>query len=78
MFNSADLLAYWESQGIDPTRCYYTGEALGECWHLDHMTPLCRGGTHTVGNLVPCTAAVNLSKSDRTADEYMDREWVAA
>lgn len=70
-FTSADLLAHWGSRGIDPTRCYYTGEPLGDGWHIDHMTPLSRGGAHAVWNLVPCTASVNISKHDRTADEYL-------
>jgi len=43
-FTSADLLAYWQANGIYPTQYYYTGEELGDGWHLDHMTPLPRGG----------------------------------
>ncbi|MBS1690763.1 MAG: hypothetical protein JST91_00830 [Actinobacteria bacterium] len=79
-FTSADLLAYWQAVGIDPTRCYYTGELLGDGWQLDHMTPLARGGPHAVWNLVPCLASVNNLKQDKTADEYLNnnREVVAA
>ena len=69
-FVAADLLSYWESRGIDPSRCYYTGEVLGEDFHLDHMTPLSRGGSHSVDNLVPCSRAVNQSKGDKSAEEY--------
>lgn len=75
-FSSADLLAHWDSVGIDATRCHYTGEPLGDDWELDHMTPLSRGGSHSVGNLVPCSRATNRSKGNRTVDEY--REAVAA
>ncbi|AFR50019.1 HNH endonuclease [Gordonia sp. KTR9] len=65
------LLAHWDIEGIDPARCYYTGLPLGDNWHLDHMTPLSRGGLHRVDNLVPCCASVNMSKGKRTADEYL-------
>ncbi len=71
---SANLLAYWESQGVDPTWCYYTGEELADDWQLDHMMPLSRGGGHTVDNLVPCTGSVNSSKNNRTAEEYMNEK----
>lgn len=66
------LLAYWDSQGIDPTRCYYTGAVLEDGWHLDHKMPLARGGAHVVENLVPCTAAANMDKKNLTAEEYME------
>jgi hypothetical protein len=70
-FSSAELLSYWEAQGIDPTRCYYTGEELGADFHLDHMTPLSQGGAHAVWNIVPCSPVANMSKQDRTAEEYL-------
>ncbi|NHU42582.1 HNH endonuclease domain-containing protein [Rhodococcus sp. A14] len=76
-FTSDDLLAYWRSVGIDPTRCFYTGELLGDDFHLDHMTPLSRGGAHAVWNLVPCAPEANNSKQGQTADEYTNREVAA-
>lgn len=66
------LLAHWDAEGVDPTRCYYTGQVLGDGWHLDHMTPLSRGGEHVVENLVPCLPDVNLDKRNRTAVEYLE------
>lgn len=65
------LRAYWESHGIGEGVCYYTGEPLGDDWHLDHMTPLSRGGHHGADNLVPCTPFVNMSKGRQTAEEYL-------
>lgn len=72
-FTSADLQAYWQANGIDPSRCYYTGAPLGETWHIDHKTPFSRGGAHAVWNIVPCTAKANLSKGTKTAEEYLSR-----
>jgi 5-methylcytosine-specific restriction endonuclease McrA len=38
--------------------------------HLDHATPLCRGGEHCVKNLVPACAKCNQSKFKSTAAEF--------
>lgn len=78
IFTSTDLRTYWQANGIDPTRCYYTGEELGPDFHLDHMTPQSRGGSHSMSNLVPCTPAANVIKGTRTAEEYLDREAIPA
>jgi 5-methylcytosine-specific restriction endonuclease McrA len=40
-------------------------------WHLDHITPLARGGTHTWDNVAVSHASCNLAKGVRT-------EWQAA
>lgn len=69
-FDSIDLELFWLANGISTTRCYYTGELLGSDFHLDHMTPLSRGGAHAVDNIVPCTPAVNTAKRRMTADEF--------
>ena len=76
-FTSADLLAYWQEDGIAADRCYYSGELLGDDFTLDHMTPLSRGGAHSLENVVPCTPQANRDKWDKTADEYR-RELVSA
>ena len=59
----------WEkSQG----RCYYCGKTLnpffGE-FHIDHVIPVTRGGTHHIDNLVPCCLPCNSHKGDKTLDE---------
>lgn len=56
------LLNYWESVGIDPSRSYYTGTPLTpENCSLDHFDPLGRSGTmgHVLENLFPCTVEEN-------------------
>ncbi|HUD11671.1 MAG TPA: HNH endonuclease signature motif containing protein [Candidatus Saccharimonadia bacterium] len=42
----------------------------GEAYHVDHKTPLCRGGLHTVENLWVVPMLYNLSKKDMTVEEY--------
>lgn len=47
--------------------CVYCG-AKSE--HIDHILPLSRGGSHSIGNLVGACAQCNLSKSDKTVMEW--------
>lgn len=47
--------------------CAYCG-APSE--HIDHVTPLARGGRHSIGNLVGACAACNLSKSKKLLVEW--------
>ena len=68
-----EWLQHWEQQGIDPTRCFYTGEKLtAQNISIDHATPFKRGGEHTMANLVPCTWAANDRKNTRTAEEFQE------
>ncbi len=62
------LNEHWVKNNIDPERCHYCDEGLYE--HLEHCIPLSRGGTHTKENLVPSCAPCNLSKGDKTPDEW--------
>lgn len=38
--------------------------------HMDHVVPLSRGGTHTIGNVVPACPPCNLSKHSRFVTEW--------
>lgn len=38
---------------------------------VDHMTPLSRGGSNDVDNLVPCCRSCNSSKNDKTLLEFL-------
>jgi 5-methylcytosine-specific restriction endonuclease McrA len=39
--------------------------------HLDHATPLSRGGDHSIDNLVPACGECNLKKGTKTMDEFL-------
>jgi 5-methylcytosine-specific restriction endonuclease McrA len=49
-------------------RCFY---CYGPFEHVDHATPLIRGGAHTISNLVPACAPCNLSKGSKTMLEFL-------
>lgn len=48
---------------------YETAERLSKClgisFHVDHLIPLTKGGTHSPNNLLPVPASVNLKKKDK-------------
>ncbi|MFJ4701937.1 HNH endonuclease [Streptomyces sp. NPDC088768] len=46
--------------------CYCSGPAE----HLDHVTPLSRGGADTLSNVVPACAECNLSKAALSLAEW--------
>lgn len=48
--------------------CFYCQETASE--HIDHIIPLARGGTHSVGNLIGSCARCNIQKSSKTIMEY--------
>lgn len=51
--------------------CLYCGSR--ENITLDHVIPLARGGTHSIGNLVPACRPCNVSKHTKTIMEW--RVW---
>lgn len=53
--------------------CHYCGKAfVDRAYHVDHMTPLSRGGTNWPSNLALACPACNLSKHDMTDQEFLD------
>lgn len=56
--------------------CGICGEPVrpGEKWHIDHVLPLSKGGSHTYDNVQLSHALCNLKKSDRVPE---DRQEVA-
>lgn len=54
--------------------CKQTGDEQrgpdGRPWHIDHLTPVSRGGTDEPSNLVVSCATCNIDKNTMTADEY--------
>lgn len=64
------LESMFEEQG---GRCKYCGVALDDSYHIDHVIPLARGGTHERSNLVLSCAPCNLSKNRSTIEEWLKR-----
>lgn len=56
----------------DGFACVYCGEAEGPL-HCDHVIPYSRGGWTSLDNLVTACRRCNISKKDRTPDEWRRR-----
>ena len=59
-------------------RCAYCETPLKRGYHLDHVVPLVRGGSHSIGNLVPACQPCNSSKGPRTVVEWKRRQLQAS
>lgn len=60
----------------DGRRCYLCGrtDLKDSEIHLDHLTPLSRGGSHTKKNVSVACARCNHSKGSKTVDEYLSSD----
>ena len=56
-------------------RCFYCGIPLRRRGHVDHYIPLARGGTNYKDNIRWSCGPCNMSKRDRTGDEF--EKWLA-
>jgi len=65
-YTPGELRELLEKQG---SGCYYCGIDLEER-HLEHKTPLCRGGTNHIDNLAWSCPKCNLKKGQRTEKEF--------
>lgn len=68
MLTPDQLQLILEAQG---GRCRYCRVELGQKRHLDHRTPLVRGGKHSLDNLCWACAPCNLRKGPKTAYEFL-------
>lgn len=56
--------------GLSPM-CHYCEIPLTlETTTKDHLTPLCRGGSNLIDNIVPCCLGCNQAKGTYTEEEY--------
>ena len=62
-------------------RCAYCG-ATGNL-HIEHLIPVAKGGTHTLGNIIPACQRCNLSKATKEAEQwyraqsfFCERRWI--
>lgn len=63
---------YTEQEG----RCFYCGITLFDDYHVDHITPVSRGGANSSDNLAITCSECNQNKSDKTVEEWqMVRGW---
>jgi hypothetical protein len=53
----------------DGHQCVYCGNCVGP-FHLDHVFPFSRGGSDTADNLAVSCQTCNLSKGDKTLEEW--------
>ena len=58
---------------IHPHVCYLCGVPVqpGANLHMDHVLPIKRGGLHCADNIRPACASCNLTKRNRTAEEFL-------
>ena len=55
----------------DGPECMYCGGVVFEDATIDHVLPLCRGGTHELRNLVVCCKSCNSRKGQKTLEEWL-------
>lgn len=66
---ASDIVAQFNLQaGV----CYYCGTSLTK-FHVDHKTPIARGGSNGPENIVCACTRCNLSKGARTEEEFRER-----
>ena len=51
--------------------CPYCNQELANGYHIDHKTPISRGGTNDEENLHMVCGPCNLKKHDKTHDEFV-------
>jgi 5-methylcytosine-specific restriction endonuclease McrA len=67
-FTAEDIKNLYATQG---GRCYYCSIEIEEGYHIEHMTPLSRGGRNDVSNICLACAPCNLKKHTKTAEEFL-------
>jgi len=56
-------------------KCFYCGDLIYSSFdkelHVDHMVPLIKGGPNDITNIALACSKCNLSKHDKTAEEFL-------
>lgn len=67
-YTAHDLNAVWHKQrGF----CHYCATPLFAYYHIEHKTPLSRGGADKLSNICLACPTCNLRKGTKTAEEFM-------
>lgn len=74
IFQTTQLPSYWKSLRVliferDGYICQYCGISV-DSPHCDHVFPRSRGGSDEIENLVTACPRCNISKKDRTPEEW--------
>ena len=69
-YTAEDLIAMWHEQG---GCCHYCGTPLFDLYHVEHMTPLFRGGADALANICLSCPFCNACKGTLTAEEFADK-----
>jgi hypothetical protein len=56
-------------------RCFYCLKPLLDGYHVEHMTPVSRGGSNYPDNIVCACPFCNCSKGNKTAAEFILGDW---
>lgn len=67
---SEDIQAQYDRQ---KGRCYWCSEKAGDAYHVDHVTPLAKGGSNGPENLVIACPTCNLSKGGKHVMDFCGR-----
>ena len=69
--HNAEAILFEQQEGF----CYYCGELLYssfvDYFHLEHKTPVSRGGSSDISNIVLSCATCNYKKGTKTHEEYL-------
>ena len=68
-FTAEDIKDLYATQGGS---CYYCSVDIEAGYHIEHMTPLSRGGRNDVSNICLACAPCNLRKHTKTAEEFQN------
>lgn len=66
--DSTAAIAEWEKS--QKKHCYWCNKPCVESYHIDHYTPLSKGGSHTVDNLVISCPRCNLTKNAKDPYQF--------
>ncbi len=68
-FTTSDIRNLYTSQG---GLCYYCSISIEEMCHIEHMTPISKGGSNWIDNICLACIPCNRTKGVKTAEEFMN------